>query len=79
MLEFGKRYTWDEIISTYPNKYAIIREIERGQHQQILSAVLLDVANFEELDAKVCGFTNLGIECSWVWTKGHIQEGVFWF
>lgn len=79
MLEFGKRYTWDEIIEAYPNKYAIIREIERGPHQQILSAVLLDVADFEELDTKVCKFYSLGLTCSWYWTKGYIQEGVFWF
>lgn len=79
MLEFGKRYTWDEIINAYPNKYAFIREIERGPYQRIQSAVLLDVADFEEICSKAKKFREAGIQCSCSWTKGPIQEGVFWF
>lgn len=79
MLELGKRYAWDEIIEAYPNKYAFIRDVERGPHQEILSAVLLDVCDFEGIDAIAARLRKDGIRCSCYWTKGPIQEGVFWF
>lgn len=76
MLEFGKRYTWDEIVEAYPNKYAIVTDIEDGKDRPVESAILLDVSDFNEMDSKVLKFTERGIKCSWFWTKGYIQEGV---
>lgn len=79
MLEFGKRYTWDEIIEAYPNKYVFINSIQDGDARPIESAVLLDVSDFEEIGNKAKKLREAGVECSCFWTKGPIQEGVFWF
>lgn len=79
MLEFGKRYTWDEIVKAYPNKYAIVTDIEDGKDRPVESAILLDVCDFNEMDSKVLKFTERGITCSWFWTVGPLQEGVFFF
>lgn len=79
MLEFGKRYTWDEIIEAYPNKYVFIREIEDGEERPVESAVLIDVAAYEEIGAKAKKLREEGIQCSCFWTIGPTQEGVFFF
>lgn len=78
MLEFGKRYTWDEIIEAYPNKYVFIREIEDSDDRPIESAVLMDVAAYEEIGAKAKKLREAGMPCSCFWTVGPIQEGVYW-
>lgn len=79
MLEFGKRYTWDKIVEAYPNKYAFVYDLDIGPYQRINSAILFDVADYEEIGDKARKCREAGIQCSCLWTRGPIQEGLFWF
>lgn len=51
-LEFGKRYTWDEIAEAYPDMYAIYSTVdqEKDPVHGVISCVLLDICTYEERD-----------------------------
>lgn len=74
MLEFGKRYSWEEITDTYPNRYVFLQRIERDAHGRIISAIFLDAATFEERDDKAEALGTKGIKFALHWTKGPTDD-----
>ncbi len=49
-LEMNKRYTWDEIVKAYPDRYVIYNNAERC-HLELVSCVLLNVCTYEDRDS----------------------------
>lgn len=74
MLEFGKRYTWQEIIDTYPNRYVFVTDLDEDAKGRRESAIFLDAATFEERGDKAKALSAKGIEFSLFWTKGPTED-----
>lgn len=63
MLEFGKRYTWEFLKKTYPDKYVILSDVIVGDNQ-IESGVLHGVCDYSERDELMDSLINhKGISC----------------
>ena len=74
MLEFGKRYSWQEIIDTYPNRYVFVTDLDVDDNGRKESAIFLDAATFEERGDKAKALSAKGIEFSLFWTKGYTED-----
>ena len=61
MLKHGEVYKWSEITKEYPNKYAIITEIDK-KDGVIQSCKLLEIVPFEKEEETVCHYMDLGID-----------------
>ena len=46
-LEFNRRYTWNDIIETYPDMYAFLAEPEFDEQDRLASGILIDVCDYE--------------------------------
>ena len=63
MLEFGKRYNWEFLKKTYPDKYVFLSDVI-VEHNQIQSGILHAVCVYGERDALAHELiANKGIRC----------------
>lgn len=67
-LEFGKRYTWEEIVDAYPNSNVILANIEDDDNGEIKYATVLGVVS-EDAENKLRALDAEGIEYSIFFTE----------
>lgn len=76
MLEFSKRYDWELLKKTYPDKYVFLSDVI-VENNQIRSGILHAVCVYEERDALAHELiVNKGIRCLAYRTTP--VEGVHW-
>lgn len=61
MLEMNKTYTWDEIVKTYPNLWAIITNVKESGGE-IKSCKLLDICSKENKNEHIKKYLNSNIK-----------------
>lgn len=66
-LEFGKRYTWEEIVDAYPNSNVILANIEDDEDGKMKYATVLGLAS-EDAENKLRALDAEGIEYFIFWT-----------